>query len=88
MDSDHSVSAQPVFPVAPSPGVVTALTDRERQVVLCAIRGFTNKEIAYELGLADSTVRVLMARAASKFGAHSRKELLEKAAAKLVPRPS
>jgi DNA-binding CsgD family transcriptional regulator len=53
-----------------------ALTQRERQVVLQAALGFTTKEIAYALGLSDSTVRVLMARAVKRFGARSRAELL------------
>ncbi|HXK19835.1 MAG TPA: LuxR C-terminal-related transcriptional regulator [Polyangiaceae bacterium] len=52
------------------------LTDRERQVVLQAALGFTNKEIAYALGISSSTVRVLMARAASKIGVDSRAALL------------
>lgn len=52
------------------------LTDRERQVVLQAALGFTNKEIAYALGLSDSTVRVLMARAAARVGVRTRAELL------------
>ncbi len=52
------------------------LTDRERQVVLHAVLGFTNKEIAYALGISDSTVRVLMARAAAKMRVRSRAELL------------
>jgi DNA-binding CsgD family transcriptional regulator len=53
-----------------------ALTGRERQVVLQAALGFTNKEIAYALGLSDSTVRVLIARAAARIGVHSKAELL------------
>ncbi len=52
------------------------LTSRERQVVAQASLGFTNKEIAYGLGISHSTVRVLMARAAAKLGVHSRAELL------------
>ncbi len=52
------------------------LTNRERQVVLHAWLGYTNKEIAYALGISDSTVRVLMARAAGRFGASTRAELL------------
>jgi DNA-binding CsgD family transcriptional regulator len=54
----------------------TALTDRERQVVLHAALGFTNKQIAYTLGISDTTVRVLMARAAGRLGVHTRRELL------------
>jgi DNA-binding CsgD family transcriptional regulator len=53
-----------------------ALTQRERQVVLQAAVGFTTKEIAYALGLSDSTVRVLMARAMKRLGVRSRAELL------------
>jgi DNA-binding CsgD family transcriptional regulator len=52
------------------------LSRRERQVVAAAAAGRTNKLIAYELGLAHSTVRVLLARAAQRLGASSRKELI------------
>jgi len=60
-------------PCAPA---LELLSARERQVVAHALRGQTNKEIAYELGLADPTVRVLMRRAARKLGVRSRNELL------------
>lgn len=53
-----------------------SLTEREQQVVLQALLGFSNKEIAYALGISDSTVRVLMARAAAKLGVRTRAELL------------
>jgi DNA-binding NarL/FixJ family response regulator len=53
-----------------------ALTDRERQIVVHAALGLSNKEIAYTLGISDATVRVLMARAAKRFGVRKRKELL------------
>jgi DNA-binding CsgD family transcriptional regulator len=53
------------------------LTERERQVVaLLAIRAST-KEIAYALGISDATVRVLLARAATKLGVRSRAALLD-----------
>jgi DNA-binding CsgD family transcriptional regulator len=55
----------------------SALSRRERQVVAMAALGHSNKLVAYELGLAHSTVRVLLARASAKLGAHSRSELLE-----------
>jgi DNA-binding CsgD family transcriptional regulator len=54
------------------------LSDREHQVVAHAALGHSNKLIAYELGLADSTVRVLLFRAATKFGVTRRKDLIEK----------
>jgi DNA-binding CsgD family transcriptional regulator len=53
------------------------LTDRERQVVVHAALGLTNKQIAYTLGISDATVRVLMARAAGRLGVRSRKQLLQ-----------
>ena len=52
------------------------LTERERQLLEYASLGRTNKEIAYELGVAASTVRVLLARAGKKLGAKSRAELV------------
>jgi DNA-binding CsgD family transcriptional regulator len=52
------------------------LTDRERQIVLHAALGLTNKHIAYSLGISDTTVRVLIARAANRLGLRTRRELL------------
>jgi DNA-binding CsgD family transcriptional regulator len=57
--------------VAPS-----ELSSRERQTARLAALGRSNKIIAYELGLAHSTVRVLLARAASKLGAQTRDQLV------------
>jgi DNA-binding CsgD family transcriptional regulator len=54
-----------------------ALTPRERQVAACVAQGHTNKEVAYELGLSHSTVRVLVARACAKLNARTRGELIE-----------
>jgi DNA-binding NarL/FixJ family response regulator len=75
--SDHSTAPPNVTPPR---GALERLTHREREVVLRALRGGANKEIAYDLGLAHSTVRVFMARAAEKLGASSRRDLLEKVA--------
>jgi DNA-binding CsgD family transcriptional regulator len=52
-----------------------ALTTRERQVARLAAIGHSSKLIAYELGIADSTARVLLARSMRKLGAHSRADL-------------
>jgi DNA-binding CsgD family transcriptional regulator len=59
--------------VAPTPAVLSA---RERQVVAAAVTGRTNKLIAYELGLSDSTVRVLLGRAKRKLELRTRRELV------------
>ena len=64
----------------------SALTDRERQIVLHAALGFTNKQIAYALGISDTTVRVLMARAANRMGVRTRRELLEHPALRDIAR--
>jgi DNA-binding CsgD family transcriptional regulator len=56
------------------------LSSREQEILAYAAIGRDNKEIAYELGLSQSTVRVLMARAAKKLGARTRVEALAKLA--------
>ena len=53
-----------------------SLTDRERQAVVYLAVGQSTKETAYALGISDVTVRVLLARAATKLGVRSRAELL------------
>ena len=55
---------------------LSALSARERQVLAAAAAGHTNKVIAYDLGVAHSTVRVLLARAAKRLNATSRQELV------------
>jgi len=57
------------------------LSEREHQVLTQANLGHTNKVIAYELGLSDATVRVLIHRAARKLGTSTRAETLAKFAA-------
>lgn len=61
---------------APKVGGPAPLSQREQQVVSLAALGRSNKLIAYELGLAQSTVRVLMARSCVKLGAASRSDLI------------
>jgi DNA-binding CsgD family transcriptional regulator len=55
-----------------------SLSDREREVLTLAAMQRSNKLIAYELGLSDSTVRVLLTRACRKLGARSRAEAIER----------
>lgn len=60
----------------PRPPGPAALTLRERQIVGYASLGHDNKVIAYDLGIAHNTVKVLMARAAAKLGVKSRTDLI------------
>jgi DNA-binding CsgD family transcriptional regulator len=73
-DGRRFLVAQRNDPEAPS---VDVLTVRERQVAALAALGRANKEIAYELGIATSTVGVLLARAASRLGMRTRRDLVE-----------
>jgi len=52
------------------------LSSREAQVVACLANGLTNKEAAYELGISDSTVRVLVVRASQKLKVSGREALI------------
>ena len=62
--------------IRPSPPpACRGLSRREAEVLGLLGQGSTNKVIAYELGLAWSTVRVLVHRAARKLGCHGRREL-------------
>ncbi|HZU85293.1 MAG TPA: helix-turn-helix transcriptional regulator [Polyangiaceae bacterium] len=53
------------------------LSASELEVVRLAASRVTNKEIAYRLGLAHATVRVLIHRAARKLGVTTRAKLIE-----------
>ena len=48
------------------------LSDRERELLLLAARGYTNREIADALSLSVLTVKATLRRAYIKLGAHSR----------------
>ena len=64
------------------------LSDRERQAVAYLAVGQSTKETAYALGISDATVRVLLARAATKLGVGSRAALLAHPAVRAIsPRP-
>jgi DNA-binding CsgD family transcriptional regulator len=64
------------------------LTSRECQMLEYAARGHSNKLIAYELGLAVSTVATHIASAASKLGCSSRVALVQLARLALPARPA
>jgi DNA-binding NarL/FixJ family response regulator len=51
------------------------LTRREAQLVSCVARGLKNKEIAFELGISEGTVKVYLSKLFPKCGAKDRLEL-------------
>ena len=59
----------------PATAPLALLSQRERQVAALVAMGHANKVIGYELGIATSTVGVLVGRALARLGLHSRKEL-------------
>lgn len=65
------------------------LTPRERQVSSCVVRGLLNKQIAFELGTSEKTIKVHRARAMAKLEVGSVAELvrlLDRAAGSERPR--
>jgi DNA-binding NarL/FixJ family response regulator len=67
----HDVASQPVR---------GPLSERERDVLMRIARGFSNKEIAAQLGLSVKTVETYKGRTAEKLGLHSRVEIVRYAA--------
>ena len=65
---------------APAPRGPATLSTREQQVAALAALGRSNKLISYELGLAHSTVRVLISRACAKLAVTSGTELVSRLA--------
>jgi DNA-binding NarL/FixJ family response regulator len=61
-----------VFAVAAQRPSASELSKRERDVVTRLGLGHTNKEIAYDLGIADATVRTISRRANAKLGSADR----------------
>jgi len=62
---------------SPTTRKLHALTDNERSVVTRIARCRPSKVVAYELGLAESTVSELLKNALRKLGARSRAELVD-----------
>jgi DNA-binding CsgD family transcriptional regulator len=61
----------------PASAALAKLTPTENCVVKYAAQGYSTKEIAYALGIKDTTVRVLITRAVRRCGVRSRHELLK-----------
>jgi FixJ family two-component response regulator len=53
-----------------------SLTPREQQVCLRIVRGLLNKQVGYELGTAEKTVKIQRARVMQKLGAESLPDLV------------
>jgi len=56
----------------PAPDPVEPLTERERDVLGLVAKGMSNKEIAYELGIAEGTARTYVSNILGKLGLTSR----------------
>lgn len=63
--------ARPNQPEGAPSDALASLTERERQAVALLAMGRSNKAIAYELGIAPSSVSTLLARAVAKTGCGS-----------------
>lgn len=55
------------------------LTARERQVLVLVVSGLLNKQVAWELGVSEKTVKVHRSRAVAKMGARSLPDLVRMA---------
>ena len=60
----------------PKTRALAALTAREQQVTAYLVLGHSNKRIAYELGLSESTVSEVSRRSLAKLGISSRADLV------------
>jgi DNA-binding NarL/FixJ family response regulator len=71
-------AGQIVIPRSLRQHVVRApLSHREKQILRLVVRGLTNRQIADELYLAESTVKTHLSSAFTKLDAHSRAEVTE-----------
>lgn len=60
-------------------GAFSALTDREREILVLVARGLTNEEIGSGLYISPATVKTHLARIMAKLDAHDRAQLVVRA---------
>jgi two-component system response regulator FixJ len=72
LDADDGDAFESEVVVAGEASATQRLSPRERQVMTLVIDGKTRKQIAFDLGIAHSTVRVLYARAMQKLSNRAR----------------
>ncbi|MBM7693836.1 DNA-binding NarL/FixJ family response regulator [Peribacillus deserti] len=66
----------------------SALTEREKEVLLCLLEGLSNKEIASKLFISDKTVKIHVSKIIKKLNVKSRSQVVIYAVQnKLVPIP-
>lgn len=66
-----------------------ALTEREKEVLLCLVEGLSNKEIAERLFISDKTVKIHVSKIFKKLNVKSRSQVVIHAVQhQLVPLPS
>jgi DNA-binding NarL/FixJ family response regulator len=64
----QSISCFQGWLMVPRQGPRRPLTPRERQILDCVLGGRSHKEVAFDLGVSNATVRVLYSRAMKKLG--------------------
>ena len=62
-----------------------ALTSREREVMSLVVAGWLNKQIGFELGISEITVKIHRGRVMNKMGAQSLAELVRMAQRLEIP---
>jgi len=79
-DGEIAVVLEPARPEEMAPLLLSAyaLTERERGVAQCVLRGMSNKAIAHRLSVSPLTVQQHLKAVFEKVGVHSRGELMER----------
>ena len=62
-------------------GQTEHLTDRELEVIKAVAKGLSNKQVAHEMFVSESTVKFHLQNASKKLNAHRRAEIVHRAAA-------